>query len=57
MGNSKIILDNLGIPIDYGYLYGICIGKQRNPVTISQTAINYHDNFRNNRDKKLENYF
>ena len=58
MRNGKIILDNSGIPIvDYGYLDGICIGKQRNPVTISQTAIRYHDNYRKNRDNKSRELF
>ena len=45
---SRIILDNSGVPIvDYGYIGGMYIGKQRNPVTISQRAFVYEEEYRN----------
>jgi len=41
---KKIILDDSGIPmVNYGYTYGIYIGKQRNPVAISQKALYYYE--------------
>ena len=44
---AKITLDHYGIPIvDYGYIHGVYVGPQRNPVTISQNAISYYEIFR-----------
>ncbi len=38
-----ISLDKNGIPVvDYGRQNGILVGEQRNPVTISQQALEYH---------------
>ena len=45
---TRIISDNSGVVIvDYGYVGGIYIGKQRNPVTISQRAFVYEEGYRN----------
>jgi heparosan-N-sulfate-glucuronate 5-epimerase len=39
---QKRLLDDSGVPIvDYGYVDWVHIGKQRNPVTISQKALEY----------------
>lgn len=44
---AKITLDSSGIPIvNYGYVHGIYVGPQRNPVTISQEAIYFYGLFR-----------
>jgi hypothetical protein len=46
--SSRITFDDSGVPIvDYGHLNGIYVGKQRNPVTISQYALKYHDSYEN----------
>ena len=45
-GRTQTILDDAGIPIvDYGYIDGIYIGKQRNPVTVCQKALEYYENY------------
>lgn len=45
--NYEITLDNSGVPIvDLGYIDGIYVGKQRNPVTISQKAFVYDEEYR-----------
>ena len=42
----QTILDERGVPIvDYGYVSGVYIGKQRNPVTVSQKALEYYENY------------
>ncbi len=49
------ILDDKGVPyIQYGFVDGIYIGKQRNPVTISQEAINHYEKFSKTKDEKLK---
>ena len=50
----KVIYDEKGVPyIDYGTVRGVHIGKQRNPVFISQTAMRYYDEYMNgSSDKK-----
>lgn len=41
---TKIVYDSLGVPfVDYGYVEGIYVGKQRNPLTVSQRAIEYFE--------------
>ena len=43
---SNILLDDSGIPIvDYGYIEGIYIGEQRNPVAICQKAFEYLEDY------------
>lgn len=43
----EIITDESGVAIvDHGYINGIYIGKQRNPVTISQKAFEYEEEFK-----------
>lgn len=43
---NQVILDDDGIPyVKYGYKNGINLGSQRNPVTISQKAMNYYDEY------------
>ncbi len=43
---TKIIFDESGVPIvDYGTLNGIYIGRQRNPVTIAQEALNQWEKY------------
>ncbi|MDY6964340.1 MAG: D-glucuronyl C5-epimerase family protein [Halobacteriota archaeon] len=51
-----ILLDESGVPLyDYGYNGDVYIGIQRNPVTISQQAFYYWDEFQkgDERSKKL----
>lgn len=48
-----VILDDKGIPIND---YGSSIGKQRNPVTISQTAFDYWDEYQAG-NKEARGYF
>ncbi len=49
---KEISLDNFGVPMnDYGYINGVYIGKQRNPVTISHQAFEYWNKFQNGDDK------
>lgn len=44
-----ITVDKGGIPIiDYGYNNGVYVGKQKNPVQISQTALFYYGSFGQN---------
>lgn len=41
------IIDADGIPIvDYGYINGKYVGRQRNPVVISQKAFSYYENYK-----------
>ena len=43
-----VIYDN-GIPIlDYGYVKGIFVGMQLNPLTISHSALQYYDSYKQN---------
>ena len=51
-----ILIDEAGVPLyDYGYTGGVYIGVQRNPVTVSQQAFHYWDEFQkgDERSKKL----
>ena len=53
---KEIVLDDSGIPIvGYGYINGIYIGRQRNPVTISQKALYYYESYEkgNESDRQL----
>ena len=48
-------LDEDGVPIvDYGNWHGVHIGRQRNPVTISQSALAYHDPYQNGDQNSLQ---
>ncbi|UCF07712.1 MAG: hypothetical protein JSW28_08735 [Thermoplasmata archaeon] len=41
--DNLILVDESGIPtVDYGYVEGVYIGKQKNPVTTSQKGLSYH---------------
>lgn len=54
--NIEIITDDLGVAIvDHGSINGIYIGKQRNPVTISQKAFEYEEEYKkgNQSSKRL----
>ena len=57
-GKSTVTItsNDSGVPIaDYGYVNGVYIGKQRNPVTVSQKALWYYENYEagNEEDKQL----
>ena len=44
--SKDMVIDENGIPYtDYKTLEGIYVGKQRNPVTSSQFALRYYDNY------------
>lgn len=44
---AKITSDSYSIPIvDYGYIHGVYVGPQRNPVTVGEKAISYYEIFR-----------
>ena len=44
--NTNVIINESGIPIvDYGYVKGVFIGKQINPVTVSQKALYYESEY------------
>jgi hypothetical protein len=47
-GETIIMYDEQGVPyVDYGYDDGVFIGRQRNPVTISQKGLAYIGDYRN----------
>ena len=53
--SATIELDEDGVPIvDYGNWHGVHIGRQRNPVTISQRAMAYHDLYQNGDQSYLQ---
>lgn len=55
---ESLIYDGLGIPyVDYGFIYGIYIGRQRNPVTISQKSWMWLNLFESTGDVYYYNYF
>ncbi len=42
-GPFKITVDLWGVPVvDYGYVDGVYVGRQRNPVTVSRTGLDYY---------------
>ena len=54
----KIVLDESGVPIvDYGKFGGKYIGKQRNPVAVSQKAFDYWDGYQNDGDERSKQRF
>ncbi|MGP8321587.1 MAG: D-glucuronyl C5-epimerase family protein [Methanosarcinaceae archaeon] len=57
--SKEIILDESGVPyIEYKYQNGEYVGeKRRNPVTISQTAMNYLDSYNETNDIQYKDLF
>ncbi len=56
--NKPIEFDDDGIIWkDYGIQKGVYIGKQRNPVDASQTALRYYDDFINSGNSTAKKYF
>ena len=56
---KKIILDESGVPyVEYKYQNGKYVGeKRRNPVTISQTGMEYLDKYYETKDEKYKELF
>ncbi len=53
----KIELDKKGIPyVKYGKISGKHIGKQRNPVAVSQYALMYYENFKEKKNNEQKKY-
>jgi heparosan-N-sulfate-glucuronate 5-epimerase len=51
-------LDNSNVPfVYYGYIKGIYIGLQRNPITTTHNALEFYDLFMKNRDEKYKEAF
>jgi|GEM_PF-592868 hypothetical protein len=52
ISSIQIISDRAGIPlIGYGYVDGVHIGFQRNPVTIAHYAVDYYNNYKQTGNK------
>lgn len=55
---EKVFYDGLGIPlVDYGYIDGVRIGVQRNPVTVAQKSWIWLRQFEQTKDTYSYNYF
>lgn len=53
----RFLLDEKGVPIvDYGYVDGVYVGQQRNPVTVAKKALAYHQSFEDG-DKRCKRLF
>ncbi len=45
-GDPQCIVDDSGVPlVDYGYINGVYVGVQRNPVTVEREALQYYENY------------
>ena len=52
---KRIIYDEYGAPMtDYGYQYGVYIGKVWNPLTVAEYAINYFNMYNATHDEKFK---
>src|SRR5215467_7645429 len=53
--SPTLTTDRSGVPlVIYGYLGGVDIGMQRNPLTIAHAAIDYYNKYKQNGNKLLE---
>jgi heparosan-N-sulfate-glucuronate 5-epimerase len=56
-GPNRFEIDDQGIPyVNYGTINGNVIGRQRNPVTISQKAMTYYEDYIRNDDDASKHY-
>ena len=56
--DKALIIDKDGIPfLKLGNIQGVDLGNQRNPVTISQKAFEYYEDYLKNNNKKSKKFF